>query len=419
MDVHRGLGGDRRAEVRRADGSRLVSERGRRGFAERGYRYRGHDFARRSYYFHGRRWDHFYRSYWYRGFGLDVYEPDLFYPALFYGWAYNPWVAPVAYPWGFAAYPWYGFYGPYFAPLPYYPSASAWLADYMISTSLADAYQAQVDAGLAVQPLPAAPGQAYLDPEVQAQIAEEIRRQIALENAEAQAIARGADPDPRSSGIARIVTDGANHVFVVGENMDLTGSTGQECLVTPGDVLQLQAPPPPDATVANLVVLASKGGQECPKLSIVAIAMNDLQDLQNYMRQSIDQGFGELKKHEGQGLPAPPPSAAGAPTSAPYVQDAPPSDQNIASELAQQDQEADNTEREANQEALATAPLPAIAPPPAVAPPPVQLSRGQTIAQVTGLMGQPKSIVDLGAKQIYVYPELKITFSRGEVTDIQ
>jgi hypothetical protein len=422
MDVHRGLGGDRRAEVRRADGSRLVSERGHRGFDEHGYRHGGHDFARRTYFFHGRRFDHFYRPYWFHGFAIDVYEPELFYPAPFYGWAYNPWVAPMPYAWGFAAYPWYGYYGPFFAPMPYYPSASAWLADYMVSTSLADAYQAQMDAGLAVQALPhAAPGQTDLTADVQAQIADEVRRQIALENSEAQAAAHGEDPDPQSSGIVRMTSDGVNHVFVVGENMDLTNSYGQECLVSPGDVLQMGAPVSANTASANLVVLASKGGQECSKSSVVAVGLTDLQDLQNYMRQTIDQGLGDLQKRQAKGLPAPPPSASGAPTAAPYLQGAPPSDVNIATEIAQQDQTADSAEREANQEAIgATAALiQPVVPAPAPAAPTVELSRGQTAAQVRGLLGEPKSLVDLGTKQIYVYPDIKITFTSGKVTDVQ
>lgn len=47
------------------------------------------------------------------------------------------------------------------------------------------------------------------------------------------------------------MADGASYVFLVGENMDFINSIGQECLVTPGDVLQLRMPPPPAATEAN------------------------------------------------------------------------------------------------------------------------------------------------------------------------
>jgi len=58
----------------------------------------------------------------------------------------------------------------------------------------------------------------------------------------------------------------------------------------------------------------------------------------------------------------------------------------------------------------------AIAPPPA---PPANIALGQSIDEVTGQLGQPKSVVDLGPKKIYVYKDVKITFTGGKVTDIQ
>jgi hypothetical protein len=44
---------------------------------------------------------------------------------------------------------------------------------------------------------------------------------------------------------------------------------------------------------------------------------------------------------------------------------------------------------------------------------------GQTIDEVTGILGQPRSIVNLGNKKIYVYPDLKVTFNAGKVSDVQ
>ncbi len=76
--------------MERADHSRVFAERGRRGFVERPYSYRGHDFARRSYYYHGRAYDRYYRGYGYRGVYLNVYAPGYYYAPGFYGWAYNP-----------------------------------------------------------------------------------------------------------------------------------------------------------------------------------------------------------------------------------------------------------------------------------------------------------------------------------------
>ena len=131
-----------------------------------------------------------------------MYTPAYYYRPAFYGWAYNPWVAPVPYAWGFAANPWYGYYGPYYAPYPVYPSASVWLTDYMISQTLAAAYQARLDAGAGAQAEAAPPvaNDAPLTPAVKDLIAVEVQRQIALANAESQTVAQNGELDPASSG---------------------------------------------------------------------------------------------------------------------------------------------------------------------------------------------------------------------------
>jgi hypothetical protein len=61
-------------------------------------------------------------------------------------------------------------------------------------------------------------------------------------------------------------------------------------------------------------------------------------------------------------------------------------------------------------------PLPDIPPPPPPPADPASIKVGQTIDQVVAAMGQPKSIVDLGAKKIYVYEGIKITFVSGKMT---
>jgi hypothetical protein len=76
---------------------------------------------------------------------------------------------------------------------------------------------------------------------------------------------------PASSGIARMLADvsgGHAHVFVAGSALDLvTNPNGQECALSDGDVLLLQGSVcrQTQPLAAILVVLASKGGQECPK----------------------------------------------------------------------------------------------------------------------------------------------------------
>ena len=44
---------------------------------------------------------------------------------------------------------------------------------------------------------------------------------------------------------------------------------------------------------------------------------------------------------------------------------------------------------------------------------------GQTTDQVKAALGDPQKIVKLGTKQIYVYKDLKITFTNGKVSDVQ
>ncbi len=57
--------------------------------------------------------------------------------------------------------------------------------------------------------------------------------------------------------------------------------------------------------------------------------------------------------------------------------------------------------------------------PAAPAVPPATVEIGQTPDQVTGILGQPDKIINLGTKQIYVYKDLKVTFVKGKVTDAQ
>jgi hypothetical protein len=419
MDIHHGLNGNRRVSVERADHSRIVSERGGRGYVQHPYMFRGHEFGHRTYYYHGRAYDRYYGRYYYRGVYMDVYAPGFYYHPGFYGWVYNPWPAPIVYGWGWAGNPWYGYYGAWFTPYPVYASASLWLTDYLIANSLEAAYQAQADAAAANAA--ALQASAPLTPETKQLISDEVQRQIALENSEAQQNAQNQDVDYGSSGIARMLSDNQTHVFVAGSDLDLTDASNQECAISQGDVLEVTSAPPPNATAATAVVLASKGGQECPKSDSVSVAFNDLQDMQNHMRETIDQGMDDLQKNQGQGgLPAAPPSAQAAPVQSGYAAVAPPPDPNAASEIQQQSQQADQAEQEvASAAPPATAANMSAAPPPAAQAPPATITLGQTTDQVTAALGTPKRIIDLGAKKIYVYQDMKITFKEGKVSDVE
>jgi hypothetical protein len=49
----------------------------------------------------------------------------------------------------------------------------------------------------------------------------------------------------------------------------------------------------------------------------------------------------------------------------------------------------------------------------------MQISLGQTIDAVVSILGAPTRIFDLGAKKIYTYSDMKITFTDGRVSDVQ
>ena len=170
-----------------------------------------------------------------------------------------------------------------------------------------------------------------LSPEVKQMISNEVASQIALENAEAQQNAQGQDPDPQGSSIARLLADGHSHVFVAGSDLDVVDAAGNECAISSGDALELNTPPGPNDSAVNLVVLASKGGLECPKSDSVTVALNDLQGMQNHMRETIDQGLQELQAKEGHGgLPQAPPSAQAPPVNAGFAAIAPPPEPQTA-----------------------------------------------------------------------------------------
>jgi hypothetical protein len=57
--------------------------------------------------------------------------------------------------------------------------------------------------------------------------------------------------------------------------------------------------------------------------------------------------------------------------------------------------------------------------PEAAAQPPATIQMGQSLEEVQAALGNPTKIVNLGPKQIYVYKDLKVTFIRGKVVDVQ
>jgi hypothetical protein len=342
MDIHYGLNGSRHVMTERSDHSRIFAERGGRGYVQHPYEYRGQEFAHRTYFDHGHEFVRFYARFAYHGVALEVYEPVTYYPAAYYGWVDTPWGESIRYTWGWRGTPWYRVYGAYFTPYPVYGSAPLWLTDYVIATSLQAAYAAQVRAQMAADN--SAVG---LSPEVKDEIAQEVQGQVQQEMAAARANTGNSQGAPDDGGVSTLLSDGHAHVFMPGSVLDLVDAGGNECTLSPGDVVQVRAAPAPGAQAVNATVLASKGGYECATDRSVRMPLADLQESENYMRQTLEQGMADLQAKQGTGnLPPAPAAAQGALVNASFATGAPPADPNAEAEITQEANAADQVERE-------------------------------------------------------------------------
>jgi len=421
MVITHGPVGTRRIVTERADHTRIVTYGRERGYVQRSYTVSGREYFHRTYYVHGVAYSRVYRPYHYGGVAYYRYVPAVYYRPAFYGWVYSPWSTPVFYRWGWVGSPWYLYYGGYFSPYPSYPSAGLWLTDYMLASNLQDGYQQHAEANVDMS-APAAYNQGGLTLDVKQAIADEVQRQLVQERAESQT---AQNPGGAGSSDAPPFSDNGSHIFVVSANLDVTASDIQQCSVTPGDVLGMNGVPPLGATAANVRVMASKE-HDCQQGSVVAVSLEDLQEMQNHMREVIDQGLSDLQSGQGQGgLPTVPPQARGE-LQSPVVAAAPQPDTNASAELNEQDRLASQTEHEVVSEAAPEGmPQPSGRPQPAGTPSvviqqtPITISLGQTPDEVIALLGQPEQVVNLGAKKMFVYPDMKITFVDGKVTDVQ
>jgi hypothetical protein len=307
----------------------------------------------------------------------------------------------VRYGWGWESRPWYGYYGGYFRPYPVYNGPTFWLADFLIASTLEAAYLAQNNPG--AYP-PAGDQMAPMSPDVKEAVAEEVRRQMDQERADQAA------GDRQLSAPPALFSDKGPRVFLVSSDV-YAYSGNQECPLAQGDVLQLLRTPSPSSDTADVRLISSRGGG-CPVGSILAVKTQDLLEMQNHMQETLDQGMAKLQSDQGRnGLPALPPQAVGTVNTS-YSDD-------IRADATAQD-ELNKAIRDANQseqEALSQSGLQPAAAAPAVSGGSVSL--GMTFAQVENILGQPRNIADLGAKRIYLYKDLKVTFLNGRVTDVQ
>ena len=371
MQINHGMNGSRTI-VSTHNGARVVTTGRNSGYVQRAYVTRGsHTYVSRTVVVNHVTYTSVYRSYSYGGYCCYYgYHPAYYYSPGYYGWAYNPWAAPVYYGWGWGGSPWYGYYGGYFAPYPVYPSAAFWLTDYLISANLQAAYEARAAARAAAANSDNGEGSAggdqqqsqpsgndnsasnsapvTLTPEVKEAIAEEVKAQLAAQQAEAQQASAGSQQGSATTTSQEVpaALDPARHTFIVASDLTVS-SNGQECQLTAGDVIKRTSDTPDDDRKVTATVSASKKS-DCATGQEIAIGVDDLQEMHNKFEEQLDNGMKDLSSKQGQkGLPKAPDTKT-VPSDVPP----PPPDNNAAKTLEEQQSAADQTESQVVKEAF-------------------------------------------------------------------
>jgi hypothetical protein len=340
--IYRGHGGVR--VVHQYPGGRRVVYTGRNyGHVERTY---VHGYRLRTYWEHGHYRAVVYRPYFWGGHPYYVYAPAYYYRPAYYGWAFSPWATPVVYRWGFAGDPWYGYYGSYFAPSPFYPAADLWLTDFILAENLRMAYDAQQSAGDVGPPVarmaPENSNQVQLSPEVKQMIADEVKQQLAAERAAAANPAPAGSQPTQASNAPPPALDPNHTVFVVASDLDVVAADGNECELTPGDVVNRIDDTPDNNDSVQVRVASSKQG-DCAQGSKPRVAVADLEDMSNRFREQLDAGLQQLAANNGKnGLPAAPDTTTSAAPDVPT----PEPDQDTYSQLQGVQKEADQAEQD-------------------------------------------------------------------------
>ncbi|MFZ0276220.1 MAG: hypothetical protein WAL60_04740, partial [Candidatus Sulfotelmatobacter sp.] len=195
----------------------------------------------------------------------------------------------------------------------------------------------------------AAAGPVALTPEVKEAIAQEVKAQLAAQQTQAAQQGGGgqtASAAPASSNdTPPPALDPSQRTFVVDSDVTVVAN-GQECALSSGDVItRLTDTPDADQNV-NASVSATKKG-DCASGAMVAVKVDDLQEMYNHFQENITNGMGEMAKKQGTGgMPAAPDTG----TEAGAVQPPPP-DTSVAKTLQDQQAAADQTETEVKQDA--------------------------------------------------------------------
>jgi len=327
MLIHHSLNGDRRVVVERPDHTRIVTASRGVQYVQHPYNFGGHTYINRTFYVHGKVTNQLYRPYNYGGTSYDVYATGRYYDPRFYQWATGRQSTPQSFNWSYTSgnAPWYAYYKGVFTPETSYTSPALWMADYVIASSLKSHYE---NNSPAPSDAPPADPSAAITPQVKQGVADEITRQIKIESNEAQQAAQHKEPDPAAASVVtELNTDRATHDFIADSQLDLVDPSGRRCILSEGDVVEVSGAPQPGSNTVTAVVMFSKGDLECGRSAQVEVALTDLQEMQNHMRETADQAMADTK------------AAKEVPSSKPeFAASAPPADADAPKELEQEQQ---------------------------------------------------------------------------------
>jgi len=336
MFVARSAHGDRSTLSLRNGGVMVVTFGRDRGFVQRPMPGRFGYFQRTSLV-NGQPAARVYRFGNYRGVIYFRPVPAVRYQPQFYQWAGSSWRSPVGYTWSGPQAQAAGYYSSYFTPSPSYSSPSAWLTDYVLTSSLQVAYQNRQE----YPPTPgaAAPDQASaqpapVSPEVKEAMAQEVQAEVTQEQAEASQGGTGA-----ANGQALPpVLDPNQRTVLVSQSLDVPAGTAT-CALTAGDVVNRGGDNLLPGNKVAVNVVSSKAG-DCPANTSTQIDLAVLQEMHNQFQEQVDAGLSTLASSQGSGGLPSGPVANGVPTPDGTAQP----DRDVVATLAQQQSEADNAE---------------------------------------------------------------------------
>ena len=316
-------------------------------------------YVQRTVVYGGRSYGVVYHSYYYGHVMIYSPVPAIVFAPAYYGWLLNPWAQPIVYGpyWGWAGQPWYGYYGPVFAPYPRYYSADQWLTDYLIAQNLQQAYDDQVAAG----ETPSGPPPPITDEE-KALIAQDVHAELARQQQQAAqpqpppgndtgAVGDNNAPPPAaaSNEIPEALQD---HIFTVySAPLQVQMATGNTCNLMAGDMLFRTGNAANSDDTVDVEVKSGHGdaghADLCAPEVHAKVQLADLQEMYNHKRELLAEGEQKQsdlvgKKH---GLPkAPKPNATQV-----AQNQIDPDTQAAVDALKKQLQEADDTENQVSQ----------------------------------------------------------------------